>query len=245
MISVCIPTYNGEKYIKEQLDSILIQLGSNDEVIISDDSSTDNTIKIIEDIKDSRIVLLKNNTFHSPIFNLENALKKSKGDIIFLSDQDDIWLEGKVENIVQLMKIFDCVVTDAIVIDSSKNIIHQSFFEINHSKKGFMHNLIKNSYLGCCMAINRKILDRALPFPKTIPMHDSWIGLVCEVFGKSYFLRKAYLYYRRHENNASSTAEKSKYSLKLKLLHRINLFVNIIKLIYRENIKKNTYAELK
>ena len=84
MISVCIATYNGEKYIKEQMISILKQLSEKDEIIISDDSSTDRTIEIIENIKDSRIKILKNRKFSQPSLNFENALKSSKGDIIFL-----------------------------------------------------------------------------------------------------------------------------------------------------------------
>jgi len=89
MISVCIATYNGEKYIKEQLDSIINQLDKNDEIIISDDGSSDNTIKIIESYKDGRIVLYKN-SFKNVVLNFEFAIDKSKGDYIFLSDQDDI-----------------------------------------------------------------------------------------------------------------------------------------------------------
>ena len=90
MISVCMATYNGEKYIEEQLKSILSQLGENDEVIVSDDSSTDNTLAIVESFNDVRIKIFPNNKFHSPIFNFENALKQATGDYIFLSDQDDV-----------------------------------------------------------------------------------------------------------------------------------------------------------
>lgn len=90
-------TYNGEKYISVQLDSILKQLSENDEVIISDDSSTDRTVDVIKNFKDKRIKLYEDNHFHSPIFNFENALEKASGDIIFLSDQDDVWLDNKVK----------------------------------------------------------------------------------------------------------------------------------------------------
>ena len=83
MISVCIATYYGGKYIKEQLDSILFQLGKDDEVIISDDSSTDDTLSILESYHDERIVILTNQKFHSPVYNFENALKSAKGDFIF------------------------------------------------------------------------------------------------------------------------------------------------------------------
>jgi len=80
MISVCIPTYNGEKYILRQLQSILAQLGEEDEVIISDDSSCDNTIAVIKSIGDSRIKLIENMHFKTPVYNMENALKQAQGD---------------------------------------------------------------------------------------------------------------------------------------------------------------------
>ena len=97
MISVCMATHNGGKYIKEQIDSILVQISNEDELIISDDSSTDDTVEIIKKIKDKRIKLFENNKFFSPNLNFENALLHSKGDIIFLSDQDDIWKKDKVK----------------------------------------------------------------------------------------------------------------------------------------------------
>lgn len=95
MISVCMATYNGEEYIKEQLESILCQLGEMDEIIISDDGSTDNTLNIIESYNDSRIKIHINTGKHGFVYNFENALQKAKGEYIFLSDQDDIWLPEK------------------------------------------------------------------------------------------------------------------------------------------------------
>ena len=96
-ISVCIATYNGERYIREQLDSILSQLSLDDEVIISDDGSKDSTIEIISSYLDSRIKVFKNNGKHGYVGNFENALNHSSGDFIFLSDQDDIWELQKIE----------------------------------------------------------------------------------------------------------------------------------------------------
>ncbi|MEO5643505.1 MAG: glycosyltransferase, partial [Bacteroidia bacterium] len=95
-ISVCLATYNGEKYIGEQLQSILIQLSQHDEVIISDDSSSDRTIDIVQAFGDSRIIILHGQTFRSPIRNFENALSHAGGQYIFLADQDDVWLPEKV-----------------------------------------------------------------------------------------------------------------------------------------------------
>jgi len=229
MISVCMTTYNGEKYIREQLDSILFQIDINDEVIISDDSSIDNTIDIIESFNDSRIKLLRNNNFYNPIFNFENALKNASGDFIFLSDQDDIWMNNKKLEMINLLKYYDCVISDAIVIDSNNNILNKSFFELNKSKSGLINNIIRNGYLGCCMAFKRKILVKALPFPKQIPMHDIWIGVIAEKYGSVLFYNKPLIYYRRHGSNHSFAAEKSKYSFYRKIINRYYLIYNLLK----------------
>ncbi len=206
-ISVCIATYNGEKYIYQQLESILKQLKNNDEVIISDDSSTDRTPQIISDFKDDRIKIYPNNTFYSPIFNFENALNKASGDLIFLSDQDDIWEGNKVELISQLLQKYDLVVSDCSIIDGEGKVTVDSFFKIRKSGKGLFKNLYKNTYLGCCMAFNQKILKKAMPFPKSLPMHDMWIGLVCDLYGKSFFCDAKLIKYRRHSGNATAAGK--------------------------------------
>lgn len=228
-ISVCMATYNGEKYIKEQLDSILSQIGENDKLIISDDSSTDNTVQIIKSFKDNRIKIFENQKFKSPIFNFENALNNATGDIIVLSDQDDIWKANKIETIKKYMHNYDLVLSDADIIDEKGNILHKSFYKLNGSKNGFIKNIVKNSYLGCTMAFNKKILDKSLPFPKDLPMHDWWIGLISEMYGKTYFIEDKLINYRRHGNNASPTGEKSKYSFFQKVIFRLIMIKNLIK----------------
>lgn len=230
-------TYNGEKYIKEQLESILSQISEYDEVIVSDDSSTDNTIKIIKSFNDSRIIILENQKFKSPIYNFENALKKASGKIIVLADQDDIWKENKIEIITKYLKEYDLVLSDAYIVDEHKTIIQDSFYEVNNSKEGLIKNIIKNSYLGCTMAFNRKILNLSIPFPKNLPMHDWWIGLIGEVYGKVHFIEDRLISYRRHENNASPTGEKSKYSFFKKLAFRLVIVKNLIKKVILEFIK--------
>ena len=208
MISVCIASFNGEKYIRQQLDSILSQIEKDDEVVISDDSSDDRTIEIIKSYQDSRIKLLENCSFKSPIFNLENALKKVKGDYIFLADQDDIWFTNKISHSIEQLKRFDLVVCNGFVVDQDKNIIHPSYFEWKGSRPGFIKNLAKNSYLGCSIAFNRRILNKVLPFPKHIIMHDLWIGLIGEVVGKVHFISEPLFCYRRHEGNFTAAISK-------------------------------------
>lgn len=222
MISVCIPTYNGEKYIKRQLETILSQLTEKDEVIISDDSSSDKTIELINSFNDRRIKILSGNSFHSPIYNLENALRQAKGDIIFLSDQDDEWCSDKVRICLDKLNESDLVVHDAVVVDGSNNIISESFFSLNKSKKGKYYNLIKNGYIGCCMAFNRKVLEYALPFPGNLPMHDLWIGNVAAFkCNRVLFIKDKLIMYKRHGNNTSNAGEKSKRKIFKRIQDRI------------------------
>ena len=223
-ISVCIPTYNGSKYIKAQLESILVQLGQDDEVVISDDSSDDDTINIIESIADGRIKVLKDNCYASPIFNLENALKYASGDYIFLSDQDDLWVDGKVTTMLSALKTHSTVVSDCVIVDECGATIESSFYEINKSKAGFFNNLFTNSYLGCCMAFDKEMLKNILPFPRRIAMHDIWIGLISELLGNPVFIKEKLVHYRRHSENFSPTSESSRFSLSYKIFYRY-LFV--------------------
>jgi glycosyltransferase involved in cell wall biosynthesis len=222
-------TYNGEEYIYAQLESILKQLSGNDEIIISDDSSTDNTIDIIKNFKDKRIQLYEHNHFYSPIFNFENALRKASGDIIFLSDQDDIWLDNKIKVMAKLLLSYDLVVSDCLLIDGNGAVINESFFNLRNSKSGIIHNLIKNSYIGCCMAFSRKILEKALPFPRKIEMHDMWIGMIGQIFGKTIFCEEKLVKYRRHDGNVSKTSQKSVNSLMKKIQIRITLAHGVFK----------------
>lgn len=233
MISVCIATYNGEKYIKEQLVSILKQIGDGDEVIVSDDHSTDTTVKIIESFNDKRIVIIKNER-KGLISNFENAISNSKGDFIFLSDQDDIWAKDKVQICLEDFNHgYDLILSDCKMFDSdTKEIIQESFFEFNDSKKGIINNLKRNSYIGCCMAFSARLKHKALPFPKSIPMHDSWIGFLGEIYYEVKFNDNKLINYRKHSLNASFTAEgESKYSFVKKIFFRFNIIFNLMRRI--------------
>lgn len=232
MVSVCIPTYNGEKYILQQLVSVLKQLDDNDEVLISDDSSTDNTLTIIENINDKRIKIFKNQKFGSPVYNMEFALKQAKGNYIFMCDQDDLWAEDKVRKMVELLNKYYLVISDAIIIDDNENVLCNSYYEWKKSGKGFWKNLYKNSYIGCAIAFRKELLNYALPFPKNIAMHDIWIGLIAEIFFNVFFTDEKLLKYRRHENNLTYSINRdnktlSDFSLKYKIYYRLIILINI------------------
>lgn len=229
MISVCLPTYNGEKFIQQQLDSILNQSVAINELIISDDSSTDRTIEIIKSYTDNRITLIENQKFRSPVFNLENALKQAKGDYIFLADQDDIWYPNKVKIVLKHLENHNLVVSDCKLIDKDNTILVGSFYKLINSGQGFFKNFIKNTYLGCCMAFDRSVLDYVLPFPKSIAIHDHWIGLNAELFSSIYFCDEQLVGYRKHENNQTPfTGGVSKNSFIYKLIYRVEMLMAIV-----------------
>lgn len=226
MISVCIPTYNGEKFIYQQIISILSQINSDDEIIISDDGSTDKTLDIIKSFNDDRLKIFYNNkikskySFNLTTQNLQNALLKARGEIIFLADQDDVWIDNKIERCINYLKNgYDLILHDCAIVDQNNNLIDKSYFKLNNSTPGIFNNIVKNSYLGCCMAINKKVLNYALPFPKDIP-HDIWIGLIAEEFTKVKFLQEILINYRRHGNNLSASGEKSSNTLLFKIKYR-------------------------
>ena len=210
MVSICIATYNGEKYIQQQLDSILPFLTEIDEILISDDNSNDNTINLINQYKDNRIKIFYNN-FRNSTLNFEFLLNKTNGDIIFLCDQDDIWLPNKIPLFKKLLiSQYDLVLSDCSIVDNNLNVLTKSFFKWNNSQQGFYNNILRNSYMGCCIAFNKKVLKNILPFPTKISkfsvVHDYWIGMIAEKYYKIYYLESITLLHRKHDNNASNTA---------------------------------------
>ena len=216
-ISVCMATYNGEKYIEQQIQSILVQLSDKDELIISDDNSTDNTVKIIKGISDSRIKLFFNKE-KGYTSNFENALNQVTGDIIFLSDQDDIWIFNKVEICLKELESYDFVVSDCKVINNKNEIISESYFGLRNVKKTGLGNLIKFSFLGCCIAFRADVLKKALPVPsnRKLCTHDNWLFLVGSFLFKYKVLDDKLIHYRRHNNNVSTLISKSSVWFKIK-----------------------------
>jgi len=225
-VSVCMAIYNGEKFIEEQISSILPQLKENDELIISDDGSTDNTLDLIYDINDKRIKVHSSNGGNI-VRNFENALKKASGDVIFLSDQDDIWYSNKVNIVLGFIKKYDLVFSNASVFSNNLNQT-KDLYVPGPERTGLLRNIIKNNYIGATMAFNKKVLDKALPFPKNIYMHDVWLGVIAEFVGKTYYIDEPLIYYRRHDNNASETGEKSSNSLGKKIKMRLTLGVCLL-----------------
>lgn len=208
IVSVCLATYNGEKFIEEQLFSIIRRLPGNSEIIIVDDCSYDNTIHIIKNISDDRIKIFQNKSREGPVKSFERAISLTKGDIIFLSDQDDIWCEHKISVMLRNFEEYSdvgLIISDAYICNSNGEIYIDSFKGLRSFKlfkiDGFMCNLLRNNYLGCTMAFKSELKNYILPFPQGVPMHDIWIGNIANIFSKVLFIDDKLIYYRRHGAN--------------------------------------------
>jgi glycosyltransferase involved in cell wall biosynthesis len=223
-------TYNGALFLESQMQSILPQLSDDDEIIISDDGSTDNTLEIIAGFHDGRIRVLHNQGKNNPIDNFENAMRQARGEYIFLADQDDVWSAQKVQVCLHALQENDLVVSDCTIIDSCGRVVCDSFFSLKKPGRGLWKNVLSNSYIGCCMAFNRHILEKALPFPPALPMHDWWIGLVAELCGVPFFCPEKLVEYRRHKANTSPYLDKSKYRLHEKISFRLHLIAPLYRL---------------
>ena len=203
-ISVCIATYNGEKYIQEQLETIFPLLIEGDEVIISDDGSTDNTIDILNEYRKSYPIYLVNGPQEGFSSNFGNAVLHAKNDIIVFSDQDDIWAENKLN-----------LIREAFEDDKLTTLLHNMATFRDHTlidteeiaiqyHPGVLRNFIKSCYWGCCMAVRREFVQRFLPFRKCCVGHDQLIGLMSEKFGKTAYINQKLIWHRLHQTNTSN-----------------------------------------
>lgn len=228
-------TYNGAAFVEEQLRSILAQLGENDEIIVSDDGSTDATVAVIRAVNDPRIRLLPP---HEPLGSTRNfyrALDAAQGNIIFLSDQDDVWLPGRVERCLKELEKANLVVTDCQVVDESLQVIYPSLFRLYGLREGLWHNLLRCGFYGSLMAMRRSVVERAKPWPKNDELikHDWWLGMVAEKTGTVRFVDdRQYVLYRRHQGTETSVdarlMRRSKRSLKTKIVARLCMAKEIL-----------------
>lgn len=247
MISVCMATYNGGRFIKEQIDSILCQLSSEDELIISDDGSTDKTLDIIASYKDNRIKLLHHKkkpeyekikysrNFYYATDNFENALQHAQGEYIFLSDQDDVWVEDKAKMMCQCLQKYDCVMCNNQIIDSLGDPLNFFLGEKPPFSTSVFLNLKRTPFLGCCMAFTKQSMKYILPFPKKLICHDLWMGCLCSQKKSMFFLSTPLHKYRYHENSVSpSVTANSKNPLLFKIKYRLFFLFQFFSRIIKE-----------
>ncbi len=236
-VTIVLPTYNGEKYLEEQIDSILNQTYKEIKLIISDDCSKDNTISILDKYKENeKIQIFKQSQNIGVVKNLEFLLKKVETPYYMLADQDDYWLPEKVEKSLEKLKQNDAdlVFGDLEVVDENLNTIYPSFGDfmllnrkiqkcINKETLNYLYNCVT----GCTILAKKETLDYILPFPNKSKylIHDHWIGIMVSLNGKLAYMQEKYIKYRQHGNNQVGT---DKISHGFKQLNQVReLFINV------------------
>ena len=218
MINILLSTYNGEKYLKEQLESIIKQSHSDWTLYIRDDGSTDNTISIIDEYCSrypNKIVKYEDCLGNiGSLHSFEELLKQAKSDYFMFCDQDDVWLPQKIEKAMSEMVICEnanpatpvIVCSDLIVVDEHLNKLSGSFWSYSKIAPQYLqktNQLAVNNYVtGCTMLFNKKAKDVSLPLGKNAIMHDSWIALKIKASnGIISVLKEPYILYRQHGLN--------------------------------------------
>ena len=230
-VSVAMAVYNGGKYLNEQMGSIINQLTEDDELVVSDNMSTDDSREIIlsyaKTYPNIRVVECSEQGI---VANFENAIQQCVGDYIFLADQDDVWKENKIQRVLQEFEQTgaDLVLHDCEYVDEHLDPLHKTLFKDRKAKPGFSRNLWYNAYQGCCMAFRKELVPLICPMPRDIAMHDQWIGLLTEKAGTVSFLQESLLLYRKHAGSNSSNhvgmAKKHRFIRKMK--HEIKERIN-------------------
>lgn len=213
-ISVVIATFNGEKFIKEQLDSILRQTVPASEIIVTDDGSSDSTLNLVREYAESNdsIRVIKNDSgAHGVVNNFKFGLSQVAGRYIFLSDQDDVWFDRKIEKTLELLRAKEqggkavLIFTDQRVVNARLELISNSFFKFQGISPACAYSLarllLQNPAAGCTMGFNRELLKVASPFPENIVMHDWWLMLVARLIGEVDYLNEPTSNYRQHSSN--------------------------------------------
>ena len=237
-VSIAMATYNGENFIAQQIESIFAQTYKDFELIICDDSSTDRTIQIIQTFmkKHSNIKLFQNQRNIGYLKNFEKLINLCKSDYIALSDQDDIWIETKLEiEMKELLKIQNIsnkvpimVHSDLMMINQKSEITQESYFKYRDYKLKKTEDL--GQILGPCgvmgntLLFNKYLKDMILPFPDTLENHDYWIAVVNELFGKRVTINRQLVQYRIHDKNTSNS--KAELTDKKTLLHIIKKYLS-------------------
>jgi glycosyltransferase involved in cell wall biosynthesis len=212
-VSVVMAVYNGRRFLSQQIDSVLHELLPGDELIVIDDASSDDSFEFLQSIASPTLRIWKNHSNSGVIASFERGLQLSSHEIIFLCDQDDIWLPGKRSAVVKEFeqdKNVSIVISDAQVIDAMGQVIISSFMTTRGGfSGGTVATLWRNRYLGCAMAMRRPVLAMALPIPRYVPMHDMWFGMMGDLIGKVVYLSAPLIQYRRHTGNASPAYRQS------------------------------------
>lgn len=235
-ISVAMAVYNGERFLPEQLDSILSQMEPQDELVVSYDQSKDRTWEIVCDYAAHypQVKLVKNPE-PGVSGNFNNALSACTGDYLFICDQDDRWSDNKRAAVLETFARSgaDMVIHNGVHIDVEGKVISEPFFDTYRIGNGRVRNIIRSRYSGCCMAFTKEMAKKILPFPKKIDAYDRWVGTIGEFMGKIAYDDRVLLYHRLHGENVTTGTRGAQTIIRT----RIELVRELRKRIRREKGK--------
>jgi glycosyltransferase involved in cell wall biosynthesis len=224
---VCLASYNGARFILEQVSSIMAQLGDADELIISDNGSTDATLSLLATVADARVRIvscLKKGV----VANFENALLQASKDLVVLSDQDDVWRPGRLAAARASLEHHQLSLVGLTFVNEKLEPLSQPA-ATRQAALSLFSTLLRNGYTGCGMAFRRELLRGVLPFPARVPMHDWWIAAVALGMRAPIDISMhEMILYRRHEANVSATGEASGFGLARQFLMRFNLLSSLV-----------------
>jgi rhamnosyltransferase len=262
MVAILLSTYNGEKYLAEQLSSVLDQTYSDFVLYVADDGSSDNTNIIIDKFveTDKRIVKLNKKNVHDGACNsFMWLLGQIDADYYFFCDQDDVWISNKIERQISVAKQYDIqkpllVHSDLKVVDETLFVLHESFWKFSrfeHSEFGsFNFHCAYNNIPGCSMLINKVARNISLNMPRTAKMHDAWISLAVTFHnGNIISIDEPLLYYRQHANNTigakeSRTILQKIINIKSIIIENINLY-RTINFLIRMNVSRFLWNKIR
>lgn len=250
IVDVLLPTYNGEKYLGELLDSLLTQTHKNIRIIVSDDCSTDSTPEILKEYqkKDNRIEIYLQEKNLRVVKNIEFLLKKVENKYFMLADQDDVWLPNKIEKSIQKMEQenADLVFGDLEVVDKDLKTIYPSFGDfmllnrkINKYIDSYKLNYLYNCVTGCTIISKKEQIPNILPLPNDSKylIHDHWIALMVSLHGRLAYMPEKYIKYRQHGNNQVGTNKISHGFSKLEQVRE--LFIDVKLGVFGTYVKHN------
>lgn len=223
-VSVCMATYNGARYVHEQVASILPQLGPSDELVVVDDCSRDETVSVLRALEDPRVRIHCNERNRGVVASLERALRLARNDVLMLADQDDVWLPGRVRALVAALQSSGALVasSNSSFMDAAGAPIRFDFPRLRAADSTrYWRNIARifagsASYWGCAMAFCRPVLDLVLPMPDWVESHDLWIATGSNLIRSNVHVECDTLRRRVHGSNASIVSR----SLRLKLRSR-------------------------
>jgi glycosyltransferase involved in cell wall biosynthesis len=236
--SICMATYNGELFIKEQMDSILAQLQDDDEIIIVDDCSQDSTLELLRKENDCRIKIFVNNTNQGHVFSFSKALMLATNEVIFLSDQDDVWEPDRVElmmnELTKSNKLF--LSSNYSHIDANGSALIDFLPKLRKcDSERHIFNIFgifagTRPYSGCAIAFKRELLPIILPIPSHVESHDLWIAMASNIIKSNIHFEYNTLKRRWHGNNFTPLKRRS---LNIILISRFKFAYSFLCLLSR------------